>query len=52
VNSLSFSPDGKSLASGSSDKTIRIWDPQNGQERTTLSGHSGGITNVVYSPDG
>ncbi len=31
------------LASASEDGTVRIWDPQTGQQRTTLEGHQGGV---------
>ena len=32
VNSVSFSPDGKFIVSGSADKTVRVWDATNGVE--------------------
>ena len=50
--SLSYSPDGRYLASGSDDKTIKIWDLATGKETTTLKGHSGRVRSVSYSPDG
>jgi hypothetical protein len=49
---VAFSLDGKLLASGSGDKTIKLWNAQTGTELRTLSGHSQQVRSVVFSPDG
>ncbi|WP_199247235.1 PQQ-binding-like beta-propeller repeat protein [[Phormidium] sp. ETS-05] len=52
VNSVSFSPDGKTLASGSHDKTVRLWDVPTGRELRQLREHKYGVNSVSFSPDG
>jgi WD40 repeat protein len=52
VNAISFSPDGKRLATASSDSTVRVWDAATGLELLTLKGHTGKVTGVAFSPDG
>lgn len=52
VNSVAFGPDGKTLASGSSDYTIKLWDVESGRELRTLTGHSSDVMSVAFSPDG
>jgi WD40 repeat protein len=52
LNSLAFSPDGKTLASGSSDKTVKLWSVASGKERATLVGHQDGVSTVAYVPHG
>jgi RNA polymerase sigma factor (sigma-70 family) len=52
VMSVCFSPDGKTLASASGDKTIKLWDPATGQERVTFKGHTSSVHFVCFSPDG
>ena len=50
---VAYSPNGKQIASGSNDKTIRIWDAQTGQTiASPFRGHTDWIRSVSYSPDG
>jgi RNA polymerase sigma factor (sigma-70 family) len=50
VLAVAFSPDGKTLASGS--REIRLWDPTTGRERLRLAGHEDGVLEVAFFPDG
>lgn len=52
ITGLSFSMDGRRLASSGRDHTIRIWDLASGQETLTLRGHSNYVNGVAFSPDG
>jgi WD40 repeat protein len=52
VNSVTFSPDGQTLASGSSDQTVKLWDVRTGQELRTLREHQDAVISVTFSPDG
>jgi WD40 repeat protein len=52
VQSVAVSPDGRLLASGSYDNTIKLWDLNTGKLRQTLEGHSNLIQSVAFSPDG
>ncbi len=51
VYAVAFSPDGNTLASGSSDNSIRLWDVQSGKERQVLLGHLNPVWSVAFSPD-
>jgi WD40 repeat protein len=52
ATALAWSPDGKSLAVGLRDKTVRLWDVGSGKETHRLEGHESlGIGGVAWSPD-
>jgi WD40 repeat protein len=51
INSLSFSPDGQTILSGSSDKTLRAWGIT-GKPQYTINDQEGNISKVLFSPDG
>jgi WD40 repeat protein len=51
VASVAFSPDGAELASVDLDGTVRLWDPETGQELRAITGHAD-VSSVVFSPDG
>jgi WD40 repeat protein len=52
VSALVFSPDGATLATGSMDGTIRLWDTAGGRQRAQLPGHMQETTDVAFSQDG
>jgi WD40 repeat protein len=51
VLSVAFSPDGKRLAWGSSDATVKVWD-ETSSEVHTLRGHTGWVNSVAFSLNG
>ena len=51
VYGITFSPDGKTIASGSSDKTVRLWNLASG-EATIWRGHTSDVYRGAFSPDG
>jgi WD40 repeat protein/uncharacterized caspase-like protein len=52
VTEVVFSRDGKLLASGGTDNTIKIWDVATKRELRTLTGHTANIESMDFSPDG
>jgi WD40 repeat protein len=52
VSSVAFSPDGRRLASGSGDQSVKLWDAGSGELVRTLSGHADWVSSVAFSPDG
>ncbi|MBC6466777.1 WD40 repeat domain-containing serine/threonine protein kinase [Actinomadura alba] len=52
VNSVAFSPDGKTLATASDDNSARLWDVATGRNTATLNGHTSDVFSVAFSLDG
>jgi WD40 repeat protein len=52
VRAVGFSPDGERLASGSSDRTIKVWALIDQTPQATLKGHTGAVHALDWSPDG
>ena len=52
VRSVSFSPDGTKVASGSLDETVKLWHATSGECLRTLEGHSSYVMSVSFSLDG
>jgi WD40 repeat protein len=52
VSSVAFSPDGKTIVSGSLDQTVRVWNAATGVEQHNMTGHEGAVLSVAFSPNG
>jgi WD40 repeat protein len=52
VNTVAVTPDGRYIVSGSSDKTLRVWDLASGRPVRTLAGHGDSVGAVAVTPDG
>ncbi|GAC1421670.1 MAG: hypothetical protein NVSMB62_16830 [Acidobacteriaceae bacterium] len=48
---MAWSPDRKTIASGSHDNTIELWDVLTREARTPLLGHKGAVRSLAFSPD-
>ena len=51
INRMAYSSDGKTLATASDDKTVRLWDAATGSVRAILQGHSSPVDSVAFSPN-
>jgi hypothetical protein len=52
LHDAELSPDGKTLATCSYDRTVQLWDAGTGEPLRTLAGHNGAVYDVAFSPDG
>ena len=52
IREIQYAPDGRTLASGSRNNTIRLWDPVTGEQEQTLAGNTNPVLSVAFSPDG
>jgi WD40 repeat protein/DNA-binding SARP family transcriptional activator len=52
VGAVAFSPDGATLATGSGDRKVMVWDVASGQVRETFEGHEGRVAGLRFNPQG
>jgi WD40 repeat protein len=52
VQSVAFSPDGNTLATGDNDAAVQLWDVRAHRQLATLTGHTGTVRSIAFSPDG
>jgi WD40 repeat protein len=52
VLALALSSDGRTVASGGRDRTVKLWDLPANKGRLTLKGHEDAVTSLAFSPDG
>src|SRR5262249_37910377 len=52
VTSVTYAPDGTALASGSRDRTVRLWEPATGKHVAALAGHEGEVLAVAFGAGG
>jgi WD40 repeat protein len=52
VNAVALAPDGRTVVSGSSDHTLKLWDVAAGKELHTFTGHGSEVSTVAFAPDG
>ena len=52
MSDVDFSPDGTTIATSSSDTTVRLWDVRTGAQLLALQGHEGATQSVSFSSDG
>src|SRR5262249_37743511 len=52
VDSRAYAPDGRTLATGGSDRTVKLWDVTTGKEWARLRGHTDSVWSLAFSPDG
>jgi len=52
IGTMTFTPDGQTLISGSGDKTVKLWSAQSGEELRTLEAHTSWVRSIAINPNG